>query len=183
MSALALALDQRRALCLALLPRGETVLPGGVRRLPVGVRAPETARRRCRHGPIAARDSAEPLTTPASMFQSWCPARSQEATARRRPGGHTSGTDPSFRGGSPHSLFLCRCSTRIAAGATRDARNRQAKRADQSFRGAAPAVPRQRAALDKFRSGSTARRETPSPRARRRSAGERIDRSAAPRQP
>ena len=41
--------------CLALLlPRGETVLPGGVRRLPVGVRAPETARRRCQHGPIAA---------------------------------------------------------------------------------------------------------------------------------
>ena len=42
------------------------------------------------------------------------------------------------------------------AGATRDARNRQAKRADRSFRGAAPAVPRQRAASDKFRSSSRA---------------------------
>ena len=75
------------------------------------------------------------------------------------------------------------CSTRLAAGATRDAHNRQANQADRSFRGAAPAVPRQRAASDKFRSSSTARRETPTSRARRRSAGERIDLSEAPRQP
>ena len=37
--------------CLA--SRAVTALPGGVRGLPVGVRAPETARRRCQHGPIA----------------------------------------------------------------------------------------------------------------------------------
>ena len=92
-------------------------------------------------------------------------------------------TDPSFWRRQPALIIFVPLARREAAGATRDARNRQAKRADQSFRGAAPAVPRQRAALDKFRSGSTARRETPSPRARRRSAGERIDLSEAPRQP
>ena len=126
--------------CFALLPRGETVLPGGVRGLPDGVRAPQTARRRCQHGPIAAE-----MTAPHSA------SLSQKLTSFPR---------------APSPL----------ARSHRSAPRRTAYVRDRPF-----LQPRQPA--PKFRSTLDARRETPSPRARRRIADERIDHYKAPRQP
>ena len=125
--ALALALDQRRALCLALLPRGETVLPGGVQRLPVGVRAPQTARRRCQHGPIAAEMTAphsaslsQKLTSfpraPSPLARSHRSAPRRTAYVRDRPFLQPRQPAPKFR------------STRRRSGSTRNAVARARRR-------------------------------------------------------
>ena len=173
--------------CSPCFPRGDCAARWRAG-LPDGVRAPEAAPAERTLANCHGDQRRAPLTTPPSMLFD---------VARVAPGplagSHRSAAprrayvrDRSFllEAAARTHYFCAACSTRIAAGATRDARNPQAKRADRSFRGAAPAFSRQRAASDKFRLSSTARRETPSTRAAAlRASGSPVPRRRASREP
>ena len=173
--------------CSPCFPRGDCAARWRAG-LPDGVRAPEAAPAERTLANCHGDQRRAPLTTPPSML--FDVARVAPGLL---PGSHRSAAprrayvrDRSFlleAAARTHYLFLCRLldanSRRRAAERAQSAN----KAIDRSFRGAAPAGPRQRAASDKFRLSSTARRETPSPRARRRIADERIDHYKAPRQP